>query len=77
MLDLVDPINRGPWREAHRARTMLFSSWGSPTCRGQSKLRLQPGDALLRVEESQVSTRKGFHLGACAMGFNVLQRFRG
>lgn len=40
MLDLVDPINRGPWREAHRARTMLFSSWGSPTCGEQSKLRL-------------------------------------
>lgn len=52
MLDLVDPINRGPWREAHRDRTMPFSSWGSPTCRGQSKLRLQSGISLVRVQES-------------------------
>lgn len=32
MFDLVDPISRGSWRVAHRARTTPFSSWGSPTC---------------------------------------------
>lgn len=77
MLDLVEPINRGAWRKAHRDRVMPFSSWGSPTCRGQSRLRLQPEGPLTRVEESQVWVRKGFHLGARAMGFNILKRLRG
>lgn len=34
MLDLVEPTSRGSLREAHKARTMPFSSWGSPTWGG-------------------------------------------
>lgn len=77
MLDFVDPINRGPWREAHRDRVMPFSSWGSPTCRGHSTLRLHLKVPLVKIEESQVWARRGFNLGACAMGFNILERLGG
>lgn len=42
MFDLVDPISRGSWRVAHRARMMLFSSWGSPTCGGLREVRTPP-----------------------------------
>lgn len=34
MLDFVEPISRGSRRVLQRARSMLFSSWGSPTYGG-------------------------------------------
>lgn len=37
MFDFVDPISSGSRRVVQRARSMPFSSWGSPTCGGQKE----------------------------------------
>lgn len=37
MFDFVDPISKGSRRVVQRARSMPFSSWGSPTCAGQEE----------------------------------------
>lgn len=66
MFDLVDPISRGSRRAAHRARSMPFSSWGSPTWKGHRRVRTA-------VEQPRCGLWAGPHLGACAVGFDVLQ----
>lgn len=70
MFDLVDPISRGSWRAAHSARSMPFSSWGSPTCGGHRRVSLQ------RAARAQARAR-GPHLGAGAVSLDVLQGLGG
>lgn len=47
---------------------MLFNSWGSPTCRGYGVRA--PARGLFSMDGVRGT---GLHLGACAMGFNVLK----
>lgn len=70
MFDLVDPISRGSWRVAHSARSMPFSSWGSPTCGGHRRVSLQ------RAAKVRAGAR-GPHLGAGAVSLDILQGLGG